>query len=165
MLQYKSVIYKNLTINQQNRINIFIKNNFPEIKSENLGLESNTIIILCLESNELVGLVCLLNNAILKSKLTENKISLDYYNICDENTHLDGMFIYNLCVDNEYRNKKIGYSLIKKCIDFITEYKIDYIHTQAQNEISRKLFIKNKFTENAEHKINNNIFYVLSKFI
>ena len=165
MLQYKTVIYKNLSINQQNRIHTFLQNNFPEIKSENLGLESNTIIILCLESNELVGLLCLLNNILLKSKLIENKISLKYYNICDENTHLDGMFIYNLCVDYNHRNKKIGYSLIKKCIDFITEYKIDYIHTQAQNEISRKLFIKNGFTENAEHRINNNVFYVLSKFI
>ncbi len=75
------------------------------------------------------------------------------------------MFIYNLCVDYNHRGKKIGNSLIKKCIDFITEYKIDYIHTQAQNEISRKLFIKNGFTENIEHRINNNVFYVLSKFI
>jgi ribosomal protein S18 acetylase RimI-like enzyme len=165
MLQYKSVIYKNLTINQQDTINIFIQKNFPKIKIDHLGLESNTIIILCLELNKIIGLVCLLNNAILKSKLTENKISLDYYNICDENTHLDGMFIYNLCVDNEYRNKKIGHELLKKCINFITEYKIDYVHTQAQNEISRKLFIKTGFTENAEHRINNNTFYVLSKFI
>lgn len=165
MLQYKTIIYKNLTINQQNTINLFAKNNFPEIKSENFEFEPNTIIILCLELNEIVGLVCLLNNIILKSKLIENKIPLTYYHICDENTHLDGMFIYNLCVDYNHRGKKIGNSLIKKCIDFITEYKIDYIHTQAQNEISRKLFIKNGFTENIEHRINNNVFYVLSKFI
>jgi ribosomal protein S18 acetylase RimI-like enzyme len=164
MLQYKTIIYKNLTINQQKTINIFIKNNFPEIKSENLGLEPNTIIILCLEFNNIIGLVCLLNNILLKSKLVDNKISLEYYNICEE-SQLDGLFIYNLCVDNEHRNKNIGCTLIKKCIDFITEYKIDYVHTQAQNEISKKIFIKNSFKETARHKVNNNIFFVLSKFI
>lgn len=165
MLDYKTIIYKNLTINQQNTINMFIKNNFPEIKSENLGLEPNTIIILCLELNKILGLVCLLNNTVLKSKLIENKIPLKYYNICEENTFLEGMFIYNLCVDNDHRNKKIGYTLIKKCIDFISEYKIDYVHTQAQNDVSKKLFIKNGFTENAKHIINNNVFHILSKFI
>lgn len=164
MLQYKTIIYKNVSQNQQNTINIFIKKNFPNIKIEHLGLEPNTIIILCLDSNKIIGLTCLLNNIILKSKLLNNKISLEYYNICEE-SQLDGMFIYNLCVDNEYRNKNVGCSLIKKCIDFITEYKIDYLHTQAQNEISKKLFIKNGFTQNTEHRINNNIFYVLSKFI
>jgi len=164
MLHYKTIIYKNLTINQQSTINIFIKNNFPDIKIEHLGLESNTIIILCLDSNKIIGLVCLLSNILLKSKLIDNKISLDYYNISEE-PQLDGMFIYNLCVDNEYRNKNIGCTLIKNCINFITEYKLDYVHTQAQNEISKKIFIKNGFIENREHKINNNIFYVLSKYI
>ncbi len=164
MLEYKTVIYKNLTINQQNTINVFITNNFPNIKSENLGLEPNTIIILCLESNKIIGLVCLLSNVLLKSKLIDNKISLNYYNFCEE-TQIDGMFIYNLCVNNEYRNKNIGCTLIKNCIDFITKYKLDYVHTQAQNDVSKKLFIKNDFKETGRHKINNTIFYVFSKFI
>jgi ribosomal protein S18 acetylase RimI-like enzyme len=165
MFEYKIVIYKNLTKNQEKSINIFVKKNFPEIKIENFGFESNTIIILCLELNEIIGLVCLLNNSILKSKLLENKVPLKYYNICEESTFLEGMFLYNLCVREEYRNKKIGSTLVKKCINFITEYKLDYLHTQAQNKNSKVLFIKNGFTENSEFKINNNIFYVLSKFI
>ena len=37
MLQYKSVIYKNLTINQQDTINIFIQKNFPEIKIDHFS--------------------------------------------------------------------------------------------------------------------------------
>ena len=165
MFEYKIVIYKNLTKNQEKSINIFVKKNFPEIKIENFGFESNTIIILCLELNEIIGLVCLLNNSILKSKLLENNVPLKYYNICEESTFLEGMFLYNLCVREEYRNKKIGSTLVKKCINFITEYKLDYLHTQAQNKNSKVLFIKNGFTENSEYKINNNIFYVLSKFI
>ena len=107
MFEYKIVIYKNLTKNQEKSINIFVKKNFPEIKIENFGFESNTIIILCLELNEIIGLVCLLNNSILKSKLLENNVPLKYYNICEESTFLEGMFLYNLCVREEYRNKKI----------------------------------------------------------
>lgn len=161
MLEYKTVIYKNLSENQKLLISKFLKQNFPKINVEDTGLEPNTIIILCTSENKIVGMVCLINNSILKRKLEEKKISLEYYNIIN----LDGLFIYNLCVDKDYRNKKIGYTLINKCISFISKYKFDYVHTQAESEISRILFLKNGFMEDNEFKINGNKFYVLSKFI
>lgn len=159
---YFTLIYKNLNNNQKNKITAFIKINFNIALDNLLGLEPNTIIIIDSEDNIIKGCVCLLNNIILKNKLIQNNISLDYYNI----NKTDGLFLYNLCVDEKYRNKKIGNELINLCIDFIKTYKFDYIHCQSENDISKSLFLKNGFMEDTSFVgSNNKNIYIMTKYI
>jgi GNAT superfamily N-acetyltransferase len=159
---YFTLIYKNLNNNQKNKISAFIKKNFNIALDNLLGLEPNTIIIIDCEDNIIKGCVCLLNNIILKNKLIQNNISLNYYNI----NKTDGLFLYNLCVDEKYRNKKIGNELINLCIDFIKTYKFDYVHCQSENDISKSLFLKNGFMEDTSFiGSNNKNIYIMTKYI
>ena len=159
---YFTLIYKNLNNNQKNKISAFIKKNFNIALDNLLGLEPNTIIIIDCEDNIIKGCVCLLNNIILKNKLIKNNISLNYYNI----NKTDGLFLYNLCVDEKYRNKKIGNELINLCIDFIKTYKFDYVHCQSENDISKSLFLKNGFMEDTSFiGSNNKNIYIMTKYI
>ena len=70
-------------------------------------------------------------------------MSTEYYNI----TNLNGCFIYNLCIHKNYRNNKKGLNLLNYTIEKVLELKIDYLHTHAETDISRKLFIKSGFIE------------------
>ena len=88
---------------------------------------------------------------------------MSYYSI--NNSH--GCFIYNFCVHKNYRNKKIGYNLLQFCITKMSELNIDYLHTQAENEISQILFLKNGFMEDkvlTNFKVTGKI-YVMSKYL
>lgn len=160
---YFTLIYKNLNDNQKYKINDFIKKNFIINFDHLLGLEPNTIIIVNSENNIIKGCVCLLNNNILKNKLIQNNVNLNYYNI---NSKIDGIFLYNLCVDEKYRNNHIGNELINLCINFIKTYKFDYIHCQSENEISKSLFLKNGFIEdNTFVGTNDKNIYIMTKYI
>ena len=122
-----------------------------------------TIIILVILDNIIVGCVCLYNNKLLIEKLNTNNISLSNYSINNTN----GCFIYNLCVHKNYRKKKIGSNLINNLIEQMFNLKIDYLHTQAENEISQILFLKNGFMEDSFfNKPGTDIkIYIMSKYL
>jgi len=140
---YYTLIYKNLSSSQKNSIKTFINLQFKNISNIDFGLEPNTIIILNYENNKIIGCVCLINNSDLKNKLGHNDNLLSYYDFQNKK----GLFLYNLCVDTEYRNKKIGNQLINLANKLAKDVNIEYIHTHAENEISKLIFIKNNFTE------------------
>ena len=140
---YFTLIYKNLSQNQKLNIKKFIKDNFLHIHYDNLGLDDKTIIIINYENSKIIGCVCLLNNKYLKEILINACVNLNNYNFENENS----LFLYNLCVDPEYRNKKIGTELIDLCLDLCKKINIDFIYCHPDNDISRNLFIKKGFFE------------------
>jgi GNAT superfamily N-acetyltransferase len=158
---YITTIYSQLTSNQKKKINNFLINHFN--KNGNFELEPETIIILVVIDNRIVGTLCLYDNKFLVDKLNKNNILLSYYSI--NKSH--GCFIYNLCVHKNYRNKKIGHELIKYCINKMYELNIDYLHTQAENEIAQMLFLKNGFmVDNTFNNLeNNDKIYIMSKYL
>jgi len=163
---YITTIYSKLSVKQQNKIKNFLKNNFDSSKSIqniNFELEPMTIIILVILDNIIVGCVCLYNNKFLIEKLNNNNISLSNYSI----NNINGCFIYNLCVHKNYRKKKIGSNLINNLIEQMFNLKIDYLHTQAENEISQILFLKNGFMEDSFfNKPGTDIkIYIMSKYL
>ena len=148
----KIVIFKNLNIDQKNNIINFIIINF-DIEKYELDIQNETIIIIILDNKRIIGCVCIVNNHILKN-LINNKI---YFNMID---NISGLFVYNLCVDKNYRNKGIGTELIKSCINLLELYKIDYIHSHAENEASKKIFIKNNFIiDNTFYSLNSELIH------
>lgn len=153
---FHTVIYKNLSNNQKQNIINLIKQNFPNIPFANLGMESSTLIILNYENDKIIGCVCLLSNKYLK-QIVKN-VNNDDYNLNYEKS----LFLYNFCVDEEYRNKKIGSSLIDMTLELCKKIGIDNVYCHAENEISRNLFMKKGFIED---KIINNNIYLMSKFI
>ena len=154
---YITIIYSQLTSNQKKKINNFLINNFDKVS--NFELEPQTIIILTVLDNKIVGTLCLYDNKFLIDKLNKNNIPLSYYSI--NNSH--GCFIYNLCVHKNYRNKKIGYGLLEYCIIKMSELNIDYLHTHVENEIAQILFLKNGFINNKSES--NEKIYVMSKYL
>lgn len=164
---YITTIYSKLTEKQKRKLKKFLIDNFndDDIKNKitNFEFEQNTIVILVILDNRIVGTLCLYDNKFLINKLNEMKVPLTYYSF--NNSH--GCFIYNLCVHKNYRNKKIGYGLLDYCITKMNELNIDYLHTQAENEISQILFLKNGFMEDNVFKKpeTNKKIYVMSKYL
>lgn len=159
---YHIVIYKDLSYNQKQNIKTFIKENFSHLHYDGFGLELQTIIILYVENNKIIGCVCLLNNRILKNILINANVDLKKYNF----DYGNGLYLYNLCVDTNFRNKHIGSELVNNALNLCKEIKIDYIHAQAENEISRNLFLKKGFMEDNNFVgPSKNTIYVMSKFI
>ena len=157
--EFITTIYSKLSVRQKNKVNYFLKKNFDEkIQNVNFELESMTIIILAISENKIIGCLCLYDNKFLVDKLNKNNIPLNYYTI--NNSH--GCFIYNLCVHKEHRNKKIGYNILLYAIQKMSDLNIDYLHTQAENEIAQILFLKNGFIE--DNVINNKI-HLMSKYL
>ena len=155
---YIITVYSKLSSKQKKKIKLFLINNFGD---NNFEFESNTIIILDILEDEIIGCICLFDNKYLLDKINQYDIPLKYYSF---NNNLHGCFIYNFCVHKNYRNKKIGQNLLNYTIDKMKELNIEYLHTQAENEIARLLFIKNEFIENDNFRdINNNLVYIMSK--
>ena len=160
---YYTVIYKNLSTNQKKNIISFISSNFNNIPESSLGLEPNTIIIVNYENEKILGCVCLLNDNDLKKKLFDSNVPLKYYSFNEKSC---GLFLYNLCVDKKFRNKKIGNELIELSIKFAKDVNIDFLHCQAENEISKLIFTKNKFFEVSSFmSTTNNLTYLMNLYV
>jgi ribosomal protein S18 acetylase RimI-like enzyme len=147
---YIITIYSNLSENQKKKINNFLKKNFNNIN--NFELEPETIIILVILDNKIVGTLCLYDNYFLINNLNKNNIPHSYY-LLNKSSH--GCFIYNFCIHKNYRNQKIGQCLLEYCITKMTEINIDYLHAQVKNEIAQILFLKNGFIKDSKFCINN----------
>jgi GNAT superfamily N-acetyltransferase len=167
-LKYVITIYSKLSLKQKKKITIFLKNNFNKNISNKLSknifdFEPATIIILSLIENNIIGCICLFDNKHLLEKINQYDVPQNYYVFTDNN---NGCFIYNLCVDKDYRNNKIGYKMIEYAIEQTIKLKIDYLHTHAENEIARKIFINNGFLEiNSFINSDNAKIYVMSKYL
>jgi ribosomal protein S18 acetylase RimI-like enzyme len=156
---YHTVLFENLSFNQRSCLINFIKENFPNIPYNGFGLESKTIIILNYENEKIVGCVCLLNNRLLNKVLNKSNTNLEYYNF----NYTKGLFLYNLCVNENYRNKKMGSELVNQTCILAKQLGIEYIHCHASTEVSRQLFIKQGFME--EKLIDETKNYLMSKFV
>jgi len=161
VIMYHTIIFENLTFNQRASLINFIKINFPNIPYNSFGLESKSIIIVNYENNKIVGCVCLINNRLLQEILTKSKISLEKYNF----DYGKGLFLYNLSVDENYRNKKMGTELVNQACELAKKLGIEYIHCHAETDVSRNLFLKLGFIENKTIFDNNKNIYLMSKFI
>jgi ribosomal protein S18 acetylase RimI-like enzyme len=137
-MSYCITLYDELNDYQKNKIKKFIIKNFK--KNIDLGFDKNTIIILYLIENKIIGCCCLLSNKNLKLKINNN--SLHLYDLTSDNA----CFLYNLCVDNDYRNQHIASKLIEYTInEFMIKFNIDYIYTNPENDISKKIFTNFNF--------------------
>ena len=159
---YITTIYSSLSKNQKRRLNLFLKSNFNV--NGNFEFEPMTIIILDLLDDAIIGCICLFDNKFLLDKLELNNVEIKNYSFDNSNAH--GCFIYNLCVNKNHRNQKIGHNLLCYTIDKMKELNIEYLHTHAESEISRMLFLKNGFMEDNQFiSVNNDTIFVMCKYL
>jgi ribosomal protein S18 acetylase RimI-like enzyme len=151
-----NVIYKNMSENQKLNLKKFIKENFINIY--NFGIQDNTIIILKYENKKILGCICLLSNKILQDIIIKNNSNINNYKF-DETKSL---FLYNFCVDINYRNQKYGLGLIEHTLNLCKEIDIDHIYCHAENEISKNIFLKCGFMQDKDI---NNTTYLMCKYI
>jgi hypothetical protein len=144
---FVNLVYNKLNLEQKKIIKNFILNNFNKDNELELILEPHTIIIINFEESEIKSCVCFLNNNLLKKKLNILKISDNGFNI---KNYKNGIFLYNFCVDKNCRGKQYGTKIIEYSIELFKNLNIEYIHCQAENDISKKIFLKNNFIINKE---------------
>lgn len=157
---YHTVIFENLSFNQRSCLINFIKENFPNVPYNGFGLESKSIIILNYENEKIIGCICLLNNRLLKTILSKTNVNLENYNF----EYDKGLFLYNLSVCENKRNKKMGSTLVKQACELAKTLGVEYIHCHAETEVSKNLFTKLGFIEEKTINSKTNI-YLMSKFI
>ena len=148
---FVKLIYSKLSFNQRQQISKFIKSNFNN-NNDNLAFDDNTIIILKLINKKIIGVICLLHE--INFKLLLKKINMNYspYYINDDTNKI---YLYNFCIDTEYRNKQIGTELVSYTINLIKKLNINYIFCYIENSISKHIFLKNNFI----NKENTLIYY------
>ena len=86
-IHYIESLYNNLSYDFKKNIQNIYKLCFP---NKNMNLLNDTMIIICLYNDNIVGSVCYIDN----NSLIKNNIDIHGYNI----TMHKGSFIYNLCV-------------------------------------------------------------------
>jgi hypothetical protein len=64
------------------------------------------------------------------------------------------------------RNQKIGTNLLGYTIEKMKEINIDYLHSHAINNISKKIFLKHNFIEDNNYiGLTNNEIYSMIKYL
>ena len=124
-----------------------LKSSFNESNLVELNLVHNkTFVVTIYNNKQLVGTISLISNNSLMSYLKSNKKNfesiLNLYSFKAEK----GAYIYNLAVNNNFRNRGIGNKLISIALYIAKLKKYSYVQAHCDNEISAHLFKKNKFS-------------------
>ena len=129
---------------------------------ENIFNHQNISVALC--ENTIVGIICAipcgsslnfdetLRNNLPKSFLNKLQPVIDGYftPLISESISYSGYNITNICVDEKYRNKKIGSLLLSECVK---SYGSNFIHLDviASNTIAIKLYKRYGFEVSNEY--------------
>jgi len=159
-LTYFNLPYKNMNDKYKNQLNILLSNAFD---TKSFELHDFTNITGFLLNGKLIASLSLLNHESLKKLLiiNDNNEMNGYSNKGD-----NGIFIYNVVVDESFKRKKLGELLLKLAIKYTDNIK--YLHCQVKrnNEPSFNLFFKFGFKiENEMEDNDKNIVCVMSRDI
>ena len=117
----------------------FLENNFDEKKDFSL-IENKTIIVSLKIRGKIVGTLSLIDNKDLMNYLESKKSGMGDNFIFRA---VKGIHIYNFTIDKKYRNKKLGYKLLKICLHIIKELGYSYCHCHVkENSVSQRMFLK-----------------------
>jgi len=135
-LKFFNVKYSLFSEYYKFKLNKLLDTGFSELPS--YELHDNTLIYGLISDNEIIACMSLLDSFTLKGILEENKNDeMNGYSKKGDN----GLFIYNLIVNNNYRRQKLGEILIR---NLMKETTAKYLHCQVKkdNEPSFNLFFK-----------------------
>jgi ribosomal protein S18 acetylase RimI-like enzyme len=141
--------YKSMSKKDRNELKRIFSKCFTN--NEKYSFSEDTVLLLYYVNKKLVGYVGLLTTPQLEKYLANNYnwasgITLGkMYGIINQH----GLYFYNLCVLPEYRNKKIGHSLLLGVLNYANKIRAHYIHLTvfSHNKIPIKMYKKYKFRE------------------
>lgn len=113
---------------------------------EEFSFYNDTVLLVYYVGKQLAGYVGLLTSAQLEDYLRNNGIS-EHSAFGIINQH--GLYMYNLCVFPEFRNKGIGNKLVEGTIKYANDNRRNYINLVvfADSQIPLKIYRKYKFIE------------------
>ena len=133
-------------LNQNNQVVKLLKNSFKINNVYELNLVKNKTFMISINvNNNLIGSISLISNddliTYLKTKTNNIESIMGNYSI----KATSGIYIYNLAVNQGFRNKGVAQKLIDIAIYIAKLKKFNYCHTHCENEISQHMFLKRKF--------------------
>lgn len=159
-LKYFSVSYKDMSDYYKEKLFNLLTMSFDLPSYE---LHPFTIINGFIKNNEIIACVSLLNHENLLEILKENKND-DMTGYSKKGD--DGLFIYNIAVDDNYKRKKLGEILLNLVMR--ENLNVKYLHCQVlkENEASFNLFFKCGFKiEEEMNDSDKNVVCVMSRNI
>lgn len=142
-------------------INNLLKESFASKKDL---IPNKTMVVMIVENNDIMGLICLVSNNDL-IKFLEKKMLIEDIGEMYSIRAAKGVYIYNLSVSKKYRKRGIGTRLIKIAI-YISRYlKFKYCHVHSENAVSEKMFnrerfFKEKYYNNGKSKVSLQTFWL-----
>ena len=139
MIQLRYFNKKSYNNKEVNRLKSTFK-----VKFDDLNLVDKKTIIISFEINNYsIGTICLISNQNLINYLSSKGMHMEELN----GTYLfranQGMYIYNLSVDERFRKKGIGKKLLDIAVYVCKKNGYDYCYVHCENSISYHIF-KNK---------------------
>ena len=107
-------------------------------------IPNKTFIVMIIENDEIMGLVCLVSNNDL-IKFLEKKMLIEDISEMYSIRAAKGIYIYNLAVSKKYRKRGIGTHLIKIAIYISRYFNFKYSHVHCENVVSENMFIRERF--------------------
>jgi ribosomal protein S18 acetylase RimI-like enzyme len=147
-------LWKNNNLTHEKELVKLLKKSFNINKKEELNLVKNkTYIVSIIINSVILGTVSLISNNDLISYLKTKSKNIEPIIGTYSFKASPGVYIYNLSVNEKFRNKGLAQKLVDIAIYIARQKKFNYCHTHCENETSQYIFKKNKF--NVENVFNN----------
>jgi ribosomal protein S18 acetylase RimI-like enzyme len=151
-LVYDSKKYSDLTPTELVEVLDLWKVFFKDINSQSVPFHENTMLCICRVqgTGQIVGYIGILDSYDLMCYFSANNIkNPETYGV----KNWKGSYLFNFGVKPEYRNKKIGKTLLDMAIKLATNNKKEYMHliVEATNQIAINMYKKIGFTVDEEN--------------
>ena len=136
-------LWENNNQTKDNELVQILKKSFNITQFYQLNLVKNkTFIISLIANDKVIGTISLLPNDDLIEYLKKSGTIIDSVAGTYSFKALKGIYIYNLAVISEFRNKGFAQKLIEIAMYVSRTKKFEYCHTHCENNISEHIFSK-----------------------
>jgi ribosomal protein S18 acetylase RimI-like enzyme len=146
--------WKNINNTDEEKLIKLLKKSFNVNRNEELNLVKNkTYIVSIIINGILLGTISLISNDDLIKYLKTNTKNVESIMGTYSFKASPGIYIYNLSVNEKFRNNGLAQKLVNIAIYIAKLKKFNYCHTHCENETSQYIFKKKMF--NVENNFNN----------
>jgi ribosomal protein S18 acetylase RimI-like enzyme len=134
--------YEELAQQDQYEVNELFKVCFADEKPNESGFDQNPLMYVLKYEGHVIGYACLLNTP--KFILYMNKqgvFNQDMYGVKSNN----GMYLYNFCIDPNFRGNKYAQKLLGKIIGDMKEDNVEYMNLTVVSDKEDAIYIYKKF--------------------
>tara|TARA_B100001287_G_C22509344_1_gene447447 strand:+ start:12 stop:503 length:492 start_codon:yes stop_codon:yes gene_type:complete len=156
---YENKMYDSDVVNE-------ITNSFNATKQELNLVHGKTIMVKINIRNKNVASICLIPNSDLSQYLLTKGMDYETMNTNYLFRANEGVYIYNMSVNKNYRGKGLGHKLLDITLHICNLLKYDYCYAHCENEISYHIFNKKGFNkENVFRNKDNEIVALMSYWL